>query len=88
MKQTNVQRGDFNLMESAVSAPELNQIAENTYFLPYVSTNPKFPYRMAQACIKDAEFTGLPLKLFYTRQSIFKKRVLFNCRNSQYKFEE
>ncbi len=23
---------------------------------------------MAQACIKDAEFTGLPLKLFYTRQ--------------------
>ncbi len=35
MKQTNVQ-GDFNLMESAVSAPELNQIAENTYFLPYV----------------------------------------------------
>ena len=52
--------GDFNLMESAVSAPELNQIAENTYFLPYVSTNPKFPYRMAQACIKDAEFTGLP----------------------------
>ena len=48
--------GYFNLLKSDSSSPELAKIAKNTYFLPYVSSKNKFAYRMADACIQDANF--------------------------------
>ncbi|MBS4759298.1 MAG: hypothetical protein KHX03_01200 [Clostridium sp.] len=48
--------GGFRLIDSQTSSPELAEIAQNTYLLPYVSTKNKFPSRMTQAAIKDADF--------------------------------
>ena len=60
--------GFSSLLKSDVSSPELNEIAKNTYFLPYVSPKNKFVTRMAQACIDDANFIVSP------RVNLFKSK--------------
>ena len=52
--------GNFNLIKSQSSSPELEKIANNTHFLPYVSPDSKFAYRMSNACIKDSDFIYQP----------------------------
>lgn len=52
--------GDNRLLTSEVSSPELKQIAENTYLLPYVSPHSKFVHRMAHSCIHDANIIVSP----------------------------
>ncbi len=47
--------GTFNLVESSTSDAALDRIAQNSYFLPYVSPQNKFAYRLTQATIKDAD---------------------------------
>ncbi len=57
--------GDFYLINSRASSGELKKIAQNSYFLPYVSPTPKFTNRMANACIEDANFIAPPeIKLY------------------------
>ncbi len=61
--------GSFNLNKSEVSSPELKEIAENSYLLPFVSNNNKFAYRMAQANIEDACFIAPPEIKLYKEKS-------------------
>lgn len=48
--------GSFNLVNTNASSPKLKKLAQNTYFLPYISNNHKFANRMASANVKDAQF--------------------------------
>lgn len=65
----NFYNGDFRLIDSKVSSPELKEIAQNNYLLPYVSTKNKFPYRMAQANIQDGNFLADPTVNLYKKAS-------------------
>ncbi len=61
--------GHFYLESSKASSPELRAIAQNSYFLPFVSPNTKFAYRMADACVQDAKFMSDPDISLYKRAS-------------------
>ncbi len=61
--------GYADLKKSEVSSPELREIAKNTYLLPHVSKDNKFPHRMAQANIQDAGFIVLPEVNLYKEKS-------------------
>ena len=59
--------GIFDMIEMAVSDKKLEKIAQNTYFLPFVSPSNKFAYRMSWACIKDAKFACPPDVTLYKK---------------------
>lgn len=61
--------GDFRLLESKVSSDELKPIAENSYFLPYVSPQSKFTRRITHAAIDDAQFIVDPKVQIYKNTS-------------------
>ena len=61
--------GIFDMIEMAASDKILEKIAQNTYFLPYVSPSNKFAYRMSWACIKDAKFVCPPDVTLYKKTS-------------------
>lgn len=59
----------YQLVKSNASSPELSEIAQNSYLLPYVSPRSRFPYRMAQATIDDANFIIEPKVRLYKEAS-------------------
>ena len=61
--------GNFKLIKSEATSPELDEIAQNSYLLPYISKNNKFANRMAQACIQDAKFVADPEVQLYKKAS-------------------
>ena len=61
--------GDFRLLESKVSSDELKPIAQNSYFLPYVSPQSRFTRRITQAVIDDAQFIANPEVHIYKQAS-------------------
>ena len=61
--------GYFRLDKTKASTPELEEIAQSSYFLPYISPNTKFAKRMANACIKDARFIADPEISLYKQAS-------------------
>ena len=59
--------GIFDMIEMVASDKKLEKIAQNTYFLPFVSPSNKFAYRMSWACIKDAKFACPPDVTLYKK---------------------
>ncbi len=68
--------GNFELLKSETSSDELKSLAENTYFLPFVSKKNKFANRIAQAAIQDANFIDPPQVNLYKMSS--DKRGFFD----------
>ena len=68
--------GNFELLKSETSSDELKYLAENTYFLPFVSKKNKFANRIAQAAIQDANFIDPPQVNLYKMSS--DKRGFFD----------
>ena len=63
----NLVPGDAVLQKSIISSPELKEIANNSFFLPYTSPDVKFVHRMAQACITDSKFLRPPKVKLYKK---------------------
>ena len=61
--------GDFSLKESEASSDALKEIAENNFLLPYVSSSSRFPRRITQAAIEDANFIVDPKVQIYRKAS-------------------
>lgn len=61
----NFAQGDSFLVKSNVSSPELKDIAENSFFLPYTSQDIKFAHRITQACMRDANLLLEPEVVLY-----------------------
>ncbi len=61
--------GSFSLKKSKTTSPELREIAQNNYFLPYISPHNKFVTRMADACVQDAKFIVDPEIAIYKNAS-------------------
>lgn len=61
--------GYFDLTKSEASSPELKEIAQNSYLLPYVSNTNKFAHRMSQAAIEDGNFILSPSVNLYKKTS-------------------
>lgn len=61
--------GYFDLTKSEASSPELKEIAQNSYLLPYVSKTNKFAHRMSQAAIEDGNFILSPSVNLYKKTS-------------------
>lgn len=63
----NLAPGNAVLQKSEVSSPELKDIANNSFFLPYTSPDVKFVHRMAQACINDSKLLKAPKVKLYKK---------------------